>query len=80
MECYGFQVAPISRLFADMCRDLAGLGFRLADIVNVLRRPGDDLFWQFDAFFVHEDSSHFPRTTYAILKPDASMNNDGVVP
>ncbi len=66
MEYYGFQVAPDSDLFWQMCDRLNHAGFRLCDIVEVVRRPGDSMFWQCDAFFLRNDFSQWNRSTYAM--------------
>ncbi len=65
MECYGFLVANNSLLLHEMCSHMEKLGFRLADQVDVMRRPGDDLFWQCDLFFLKSSNELFKRTTYA---------------
>lgn len=65
MECYGFRIAQSSLLFSEMCAHMEQLGFRLADVVDIMRRPGDDLFWQCDAFFLRSSHPSFRRNTYA---------------
>lgn len=64
MECYGFQVAPGSLLLPEMCAKMQSLGFRLADIVDLLHRPGDGLLWQCDVFFLKSSHAFFARDTY----------------
>ncbi|CAN5885912.1 N/A [soil metagenome] len=65
MECYGFRIAENCLLFPEMCAYMEKLGFRLADIINVVRRPGDELFWQCDAFFMPSANASFSKTSYA---------------
>jgi FkbM family methyltransferase len=64
IECYGFEIAPISLLFWDMCNYMMGKGFRLIDIVDVELRKKDAAFWQCDAFFVPINSPVFSSKTY----------------
>jgi hypothetical protein len=33
--------------------------------VDIMRRPGDELFWQCDFFFLRSDHSYFKRNSYA---------------
>ena len=65
MECYGFRIAENCLRFPEMCLHMEKSGFRLADIINVKRRPGDELFWQCDAFFMPSGKAAFDRTTYS---------------
>jgi FkbM family methyltransferase len=64
MECYNFKIAPDAMLFADACRYFEGIGFRVADISEPLWRPGDDMFWQIDIFFVKADRFEFRSDVY----------------
>lgn len=64
MECYGFQIADNCLRFPEMCLHLEKLGFRLSDIVNVKRRPGDDFFWQCDAVFIRKEDPRLSKTSY----------------
>ncbi|MCX6313040.1 MAG: FkbM family methyltransferase [Bacteroidetes bacterium] len=64
MECYGFRIAQNSLLFSEMCVQMDTLGFRLADIVDIMRRPSDNLFWQCDAFFLKKTSQYFSNNNY----------------
>ena len=65
MECYGFHISNNSLLLHQMCARLEQLGFRIADVVDVMRRPGDELFWQCDLFFLRSSDKSFERITYA---------------
>jgi FkbM family methyltransferase len=64
VECYGFQIAPGSLLFWEMCQYLDGKGFRLVDLVDVYSRPADNAFWQCDAFFIPKNHPLFTNNTY----------------
>jgi len=64
VECYGFQIAPQSLLFWEMCQYLDGKGFRLVDLVDVYGRPADHAFWQCDAFFMPKKHPLFAKNTY----------------
>ncbi len=65
IECYNFPMSvPGSLLFPDMCRHLAGLGFRCADMYDLLYRPKDDFLWQMDILFMRADRPEFSYTGY----------------
>lgn len=64
MECYGFRLTENSLLLHEMCQHMSTLGFDLADVVDIMRRPDDQLFWQCDAFFLRNDHPAFTRKTY----------------
>ena len=64
IEVYNFKLAPNTLLFDQMCEYLRIRGFRCSDAVDLLRRPGDDVFWQMDLVFEREDSAFFDRATY----------------
>ncbi|QHT69589.1 FkbM family methyltransferase [Rhodocytophaga rosea] len=64
IECYGFQIASGSLLFWEMCRLMQEKGFRLYDIVDIMRRKKDQAFWQCDAFFIPSTSTIFDSNTY----------------
>lgn len=64
IECYGYQIAPESLLFWEMCQHMINKGFRLVDIVDVSNRPKDFTFWQCDAFFIPATESNFKYNTY----------------
>jgi len=64
IEVYGFYVSPTAPLFHELSTFLNSLGFRLIDIVDVVRRPGDNAFWQADAFYLKKDHPVFQRNSY----------------
>lgn len=65
MECYGFKLSQTCLVLDEMIRYMADLGFRVVDIVDILRRPGDKAFWQCDVFFLRATNPIFMRTSYA---------------
>lgn len=65
VEVYGFQVSPTGRLFHEISEYLAGKGFRLFDIVDIMRRPKDNAFWQADAIFLKQNNRVFQQGGYA---------------
>jgi FkbM family methyltransferase len=64
MECYNFRIAPECLTFDEMCRHLAGLGFRCIDLVEPMHRPYDDAFWQMDLVFVRDSRPEFSYQHY----------------
>lgn len=64
IESYGFQIAPNSLLFWEMCQYMDSKGFRLIDIVDLMHRGKDKAFWQCDAFFVPKCHESFKYSTY----------------
>jgi FkbM family methyltransferase len=65
IEVYGFHISPTCLLFHELSAYLDELGFRLADIVDVMRRPGDKVFWQADAYYLRKDNPLFLKNSYA---------------
>lgn len=65
MECYGFEISKDCLRLGQMCQHMEKLGFRLADIVDIMRRPGDNLFWQCDAFFIPATHPFFKSNSYS---------------
>ena len=49
VEVYGFYVAPNSLLFWQICEYLDKQGFRMIDMLDMMRRKKDGAFWQCDA-------------------------------
>jgi FkbM family methyltransferase len=64
IECYGFHLIKGSLLFNEMCDLMDKKGFRLFDIVDIMRRPKDKTFWQCDAFFIRKTHSNFNNNNY----------------
>ena len=65
IEVYGFPLSPTCLLFHELSAYLDSVGFRLVDIVDVVRRPGDEAFWQADAFYLRKDHPVFQKNSYA---------------
>lgn len=64
IECYGFRIAKDSLLFWEMCEYMDNRGFRLFDMVDIMRRSKDGAFWQCDAFFIRKDHVLFRDNSY----------------
>jgi FkbM family methyltransferase len=64
MECYTFPVSPTAELFWNMCSRMQQLGFRPADMVDLLWRPPDKMLWQFDLIFLRSDRQEFQNANY----------------
>jgi FkbM family methyltransferase len=64
VEVYGFYVAPNSLLFWQICQFLDERGFRLVDMIDIMRRQQDDAFWQCDAFFINKTNPIFSNNSY----------------
>jgi FkbM family methyltransferase len=65
IEVYGFRISPTCLLFHELSTELEKWGFRLIDMVDIMRRPGDNAFWQCDAFYIRKDHPVFQNITYA---------------
>jgi FkbM family methyltransferase len=64
VEVYGFHVAPTGKLFHEISDYLLKRGFRLYDIVDIMRRAKDQAFWQADAIYLREDHPVFSENSY----------------
>jgi FkbM family methyltransferase len=64
IEAYNFVIAPGCVRFFELCAWLEARGFRVCDIVEPLRRPGDTMLWQMDLVFVRSDHPAFSRPSY----------------
>ncbi|MBK0382072.1 FkbM family methyltransferase [Pedobacter sp. SD-b] len=64
IECYGFNLTEDSLLFWQMCKYMDDKGFRLLDIVDIMRRSKDNAFWQCDAFFIPSNNKIFKSNRY----------------
>jgi FkbM family methyltransferase len=64
IECYNFRVTPEALLFHEMCAFLGERGFRCVDVFDLLYRPRDAAFWQFDLLFVRDSRPEFSSATY----------------
>jgi len=64
IEVYGHRISGPCLLFHEICALMAGKGFRVAGIVNPMKRPRDGVFWQADFFFLRENHPVFQNNTY----------------
>lgn len=64
IETYNFQIAKDSLRFWEMCAYMEKLGFLPIDMVDSMRRPKDNAFWQMDTFFVRKDRAEFGYNSY----------------
>lgn len=65
IEVYGFRISPTCLLFHELTAHLDELGFRLIDLVDIMRRPKDNAFWQADAIYIRKEHSVFLDNNYA---------------
>jgi FkbM family methyltransferase len=65
IEVYGFHISPTCLTFHELSAHLKDLGFRLFDIVEVMRRSKDNAFWQADAIYLRNDHPVFLSNEYA---------------
>jgi len=65
IEVYGFKISPTCLIFQQFANYMDNLGFQLVDIVDTMRRPGDQAFWQCDAFFIRKEHPVFQNNSYA---------------
>ena len=64
MECYNYKISPTAILFQHMILKMENLGFRVFDMVNILRRPKDQSIWQCDIIFLRIDHPFFISQNY----------------
>jgi len=64
VEIYGFYVSPTGKLFHEISVFLKNKGFRLFDLVDIMRRPSDNAFWQADAIYLKESHEVFSSNKY----------------
>ncbi len=64
VEVYGFHVGPQGKLFHELSAYLSEKGFRLFDIVDLLRRSEDLAFWQADAVYLRDDHKVFSSKSF----------------
>lgn len=64
VEVYGFYVSPTAKLFHETTAYLQERGFRLYDIVDTMRRPKDNAFWQADAVYLKDNHPVFSSNRY----------------
>ena len=64
IEVYGHRISGPCLLFHEICALMAEKGFRVAGIVNPMKRPRDGVFWQADFFFLKAEHPVFRSNTY----------------
>lgn len=64
IEVYGFYISPTTLLFHQLSEYLFQKGFRLFDLVDVMRRNKDNAFWQADAIFVSANHPSFSDNSF----------------
>jgi len=64
VEAYNFHLTGQSLTFWELCAYLRDKGFRPADLLEPLHRPGDQLFWQIDIIFLRSDRPEFQDNRY----------------
>jgi len=65
IEVYAFDISPTCLKFYELTSYLDKLGFRLGDVLEVSRRPGDKLLWQADAIYYRKDHPAFQNSHYS---------------
>jgi FkbM family methyltransferase len=64
VETYNFKFGGPAVRFHEMIAYLAGKGFAVIDVCDILWRPGDGALWQLDLWFAPASRPEFARTTY----------------
>lgn len=64
MEVYNFQLSDSSLRFHAMCEALEEHGFRVFDVVDLMLRKRDRVFWQADFFFARREHPMFEVGSY----------------
>lgn len=64
IEVYGFYVSPTAPLFHQLSSQMEKYGFRLFDIVDIMRRKKDGAFWQADAIYLKNNHTLFLDNNY----------------
>lgn len=64
IESYNFELRPGALRFHELCAYLDGVGFRPSDLVDILRRPSDEILWQFDLVFGRSGADEFRSDSY----------------
>jgi FkbM family methyltransferase len=64
VEVYGFIISPTAMIFHELSDYLFNRGYRLFDIVDVVRRKADHAFWQADAVYLKKTHTVFTNDSY----------------
>ena len=65
VEVYGFRISPTCLVFHEITSFLESIGFRFFDIVDIMRTPSDNAFWQADAIYLRNDHKVFQSNSYS---------------
>jgi len=57
IEAYNFRLTPECLRFHELCAWMNERGFRVADLLDPLRRPADEVLWQMDLVFLRKEHS-----------------------
>jgi hypothetical protein len=63
-EVYNFKIGENCSRFARFTEHMETLGFRVFDVLEPVRRPGDDALWQMDFVFRRADYRAFSQNSY----------------
>jgi len=64
IEAYNFKTSELCLRFHELCAWLEPRGFRPLDLLDPLRRPGDEVLWQIDLVFARHDHPAFAHAVY----------------
>jgi FkbM family methyltransferase len=64
IEAYNFTLCPGCLRFHELCAYLEARGFRCADMIEAMHRPGDGAFWQMDMLFLPATDPMFASNAY----------------
>jgi FkbM family methyltransferase len=64
VEAYNFELRQGVMRFHELCAHMEVRGFRVLDLVDVMRRPRDRVLWQFDLVFARQDRPEFLSSDY----------------
>ncbi len=64
IEAYNFCLSERSVRFHELCACMERMGFRVADLVDLVWRPTDQVLWQMDLFFRPHASIDFKSDSY----------------
>lgn len=70
IEAYNFELRPGVLRFHELCFLLEAAGFRVLDLVDVMRRPTDGVLWQFDLVFAPTNRPEYASADYLATTED----------
>lgn len=74
IEVYNFKFTPNAVMLPQMLMLMENKGFRLFDLVDLLRRPDDAALWQADAVFLPKNHPVFNNESYIADNTSKSHN------